>query len=146
MKKIITALILVTLILTSFSVQLVQHVKADTSEIQVVSYSWYVAPATTLIAENPGDLIAVGEIQNVGSNTVSTIALTGIAFNGTGVDQTELDSNNAYIPISNLPAGQKCPFYVDFIPENSYTNDTSDTSWIPSINNVTMVVANVVDA
>ena len=46
----------------------VPRVKAQTSEAQVLSYSWYVAPADTNQAEYVGDLVAVGEVQNVGSN------------------------------------------------------------------------------
>ena len=86
-----------------------------------------------------GDLVAVGEIQNVGSNVIGTVSVVGLAYydNSTDSTQTLLDSNNAYIYINNLPAGQKAPFYIDFIPENSITNDTS---WVPSVNNVTVVV------
>ena len=133
MKKIITAVILVALILAAFSMLLGPKVRADTSEVNVVSYSWYVAPSSTFLVENAGDLIAVGEIQNVGSNVIGTVTVVGLAYNSTGF----LDRNNAYIYVNNLPAGQKAPFYIDFIPEHSITNDTS---WVPSVNNVTVVV------
>jgi hypothetical protein len=115
-------------------------VRADTSEVKVVSYSWYVAPSSSVLSENGGgDLVAVGEIQNVGSNVIGTVSVVGLAYydNSTDSTQTRLDSNNAYIYINDLPAGQKAPFYIDFIPENSITNDTS---WVSSVNNVTVVV------
>jgi hypothetical protein len=115
-------------------------VRADTSEVKVVSYSWYVAPSSSVLSENGGgDLVAVGEIQNVGSNVIGTVSVVGLAYydNSTDSTQTLLDSNNAYIYINNLPAGQTAPFYIDFIPENSITNDTS---WVSSVNNVTVSV------
>ena len=115
-------------------------VRADASEVKVVSYSWYVAPSSSVLSENGGgDLVAVGEIQNVGSNVIGTVSVVGLAYydNSTDSTQTLLDSNNAYIYINDLPAGQKAPFYIDFIPENSITNDTS---WVSSVNNVTVLV------
>ena len=67
MKKIITAVILVALILAAFNALSAPRVKAQTSEAKVLSYTWYAAPADTTLAEYVGDLVAVGEIQNVGS-------------------------------------------------------------------------------
>ena len=117
-------------------------VRADTSEVNVVSYSWYVAPSSTVLVETGGDLVAVGEVQNVGSNVIGTLSVVGIVYNGTGSDQGILDQNYAFIPITNLPAGQKAPFYIDFTAEQSTTNDTS---WASSANNVTVVVSYAAD-
>jgi hypothetical protein len=139
LKKLITAVILVGLILASFSMLLGPKVRADTSEVNVVSYSWYAAPSNTVLAGTIGDLVAVGEIQNVGSNVIGTVSVVGLAYydNSTDSTQTLLDQAQAFIPINDLPAGQKAPFYIDFLPANSITNDTS---WVSSVTNVTVVV------
>ena len=95
------------------------------------------------MAENAGDLVAVGEIQNAGSSTLGIVTVAGYAYNSS---QALLDSGNANIPINHLLPNQKAPIYIDFLPENSVTNVTSDSSWIPSVTNVTVVVAYAADA
>ena len=84
MKKIITAVILAVLILAAFNMLSAPSVKAQTSEAKILSYSWYVAPADTVLAEYIGDLVAVGEVQNVGSNIIGYVVVTGVAYNSTG--------------------------------------------------------------
>ena len=84
MKKIITAVIVVVLILAAFNILSAPRVKAQTSECKVLSYSWYVAPADTTQAEYIGDLIAVGEVQNVGSNVLGYVIVNGLAYNSSG--------------------------------------------------------------
>jgi hypothetical protein len=54
LKKIITAVILVALIVAAFSMLSTPRVRADTSEAQVLSYSWYVAPARQPVAKSIG--------------------------------------------------------------------------------------------
>ena len=49
--------IIAALVLAAFSVLSTQSVKAATSEANVLSYSWYVAPSNTVLASAPGDLI-----------------------------------------------------------------------------------------
>jgi hypothetical protein len=90
------------------------------------------------MAENSGDLIAVGEIQNTGSSTLGSVSVAGLAYNSS---QMLIDSNQAYIPINELLPQQKAPFYIDFLPENSVVNVSSDSAWIPSLTNVTVVVS-----
>ena len=66
MKKALIAIILFTLILASCTVLSTPRVKADTSEVKVLSYSWYTAPANTVQAVYVNDLIVVGEVEIVG--------------------------------------------------------------------------------
>jgi hypothetical protein len=128
----ITALILTALILASASMLVSPSARAVSSEVKVLSYSWYVAPSNTVQAEYAGDLVAVGEVQNVGSNVLGSVFVVGFAYNSTG---TLLDSNNIPIYASNLLPGQKAPFYIDFLPQNSITGDDS---WVPSVTKVTV--------
>jgi len=69
--------VLAVLTLAAFSMLLAPKAKADLSEARVLSYSWYVAPASTSEAEYTGDLITVGEVQNVGSNIINSVAVRG---------------------------------------------------------------------
>ena len=65
--------------------------------------------------------------------------VSGFAYNSTGA---VLDSNGASVFIYDLLPGQKAPFYIDFLPENSITGDQS---WVPSVSNVTVEVTHVFD-
>ncbi len=118
----------------------IPHVKADTSEAKVLSYSWYVAPDDTLVA-TPGDLVVVGEIQNVGSNVLGEVVVSGYAFNSTG---SLINTGEAEAFGTNLNPGQNSPFYIDFIPDP--TAPIIDPNWAYSITNVTVFVSYVVDS
>lgn len=140
LKKGLIALILFTLILASFTLISTSNVKAQTSEAQVLSYSWYVAPTTTTTAQYIGDLIAVGEVTDVGSNPLSRVIVTGVAYNATG---GALASAEAPAFTTLLLPGQKAPFYLDFAPQSSVTQDQS---WVPFVTNITVSVAFVSDS
>jgi hypothetical protein len=92
------------------------------------------------MAEWVGDLVAIGEVQNIGTTTLGSVWLVGTAYNSTGamLDQTE---NRAFA--INLSPGQKAPFFLDFQPEYS---PTRDQSWVKSVRNVTLAVTTVLDA
>jgi hypothetical protein len=139
LKKIITAVILAALILAAFSMLPAPSVRADTSEAQILSYSWHVAPANAILPEYIGDLIAVGEVQNVGSNVIGYVIVTGAAYNST---EQVVASAEAQAFGNNLAPGQKAPFYLDFTPENSVTQDQS---WVNDTTNVTVSVSYVND-
>jgi len=141
LKKTITAVILVVLIVAAFSMLLsVPHARADTSEANVLSYTWYAAPTDTVIAEYIDDLVAVGEVQNVGSNVIGYMMVAGAAYNSTG---QLLDSATGIVFGNNLLPGQKAPFYLDFNPVNSVTQDNT---YVSSVTNVTVLVSYVNDA
>jgi hypothetical protein len=139
LKKMIVIVILAVLTLAAFSMLFSPSVRADASEAKILSYSWYVAPPNTVQAKYVGDLVVVGEIQNVGSNIIGSAFIIGVAYNSTG---GILNSNGAHAIAYDILPGHKAPFYIDFIPQNSVTQDQS---WVPSVSNVTVRVANVID-
>ncbi len=140
MKKTLAFIILVVLALAAFNVYSLPHVKAQTTQAQVLSYSWYLAPSTTTTAEYISDLIAVGEVQNTGSNTIGSMWVGGAAYDSNG---TLLASTEAQVMATNLPPNQKAPFYLDFTPESSITQDQS---WVSSVANVTVSLGSTLNA
>jgi len=140
LKRILVLLLVVTLILPALSLLSAPSVKADVSEAKVLSHSWYIAPSSTVQAQYIGDLVAVGEIQNVGSNVLSYVVVSGSAYNSS---VTAVASSEGQVFGNNLAPGQKAPFYLDFTPENSVTQDQS---WVTSVNNVTIYVVYVADS
>ena len=139
MKKIITLVIISALVLAAFSVLPMQSVKAATSDVNVLSYSWYVAPSNTVLASAPGDLIVAGEIENVGKQNLENVTLQGIAFSSTGA---ELATTYTQAFVHYTPPGQKAPFYLDF---NAASSTTDNLSWIPSVSYVIVTVTLVID-
>ena len=134
MKKIIAAIFLGVLILAAFNVLSAPRVSAQTSQVKIVSYYTYETPLDTVLAENAGDLVAVGEIQNVGSDVIGYVDVAGAAFNSTG---GVLNKNEVPADGYNLLPGQEAPFYIDFLPEASVTGDNT------YISNVTKISVNV---
>ena len=142
MKKIIATVILLALILAAFTtvlsppgVRAQGQTSGQTSEAKVLSYSWYISPANTVLALEAGDIVAVGEVQNVGSNVIASVTLSGIAYNSTGQIQ-----NTADFPAfgTNLLPGQISPFYLDFAP---FTSVTKDDTYVSNVTSVTVSVA-----
>ena len=118
------------------------RVKADASEAKILSYSWYVAPSTSTQAQYIGDLIVVGEVQNVGTNTLGNVAVGAEAYNASGgfVGSAQF---SAYVTYLN--PGQKAPFYLDFTPD--ITDITAyDPNWASSVTNVTLHLLNAIDS
>jgi len=146
LKKTLTFLILTILMLSAFAVIFAQNVKAsDTSgtEVKVLSYTWY----TSTSSVNAGDLIAVGEIQNVGTKTISNVTLTGNAF---GLNGEALATTQAQAFVYDMLPGQKAPFYIDFSQSNGIQNpqasgSSTTTSWVTSVSDVSVTVASVTD-
>lgn len=138
-KTIVVVILAAALILAAFSMLSAPRVRADTSEVQVLSYSWYVAPSNTVRAEWAGDLVAVGEVQNVGSNVIGSVVVAGAAYDSTG---QVLATTQTQAFVNNILPGQKAPFYLDFFPEYSVTQDQS---WVPSVTNVTVSATYVND-
>ena len=139
MKKIITIVIIAALVLAAFSMLSTQSVKAAVSEASVVSYSWYTAPSNTVLASEAGDFIVVGEVENVGSNTIGNINVTGTAFSST---EQELAITATQAFVYDMLPGQKAPFYLDFTAASSATDDLS---WVSSVSSVSVTVTSVTD-
>ena len=142
MKKILIGLVLVILIVSSVSLLSAPRVKADSSEAKILSYSWYVAPSTSTLAQSIGDLIVVGEVQNVGTNTLGNVIVGAEAYNDSGGFE---GSAQFAAFVTYLNPGQKAPFYLDFAPE--ITDPTTyDPSWASSVTNVTLHLLSASDS
>ena len=132
--------IIAALVLAAFSIVSTQDVKADsTSQVSVLTYSFYTAPANTVLASAPGDLIVVGELENVGSNVIANVTLQCIAF-GASEQQLATTSTNAFVFYTQ--PGQKVPFYFDL---NAASSSTDDLSWVSSVTSVAISVTSVTD-
>jgi hypothetical protein len=132
-KKIVASLILFSFVISFFGTLMVSSVRGDSSDGKVVSYSWYIAPSNT-VAYSSGDLIVVGEVQNIGSSNLGYMGVLGAAYNASG---TFLGSAEAHSQATDILPGEKVPFYMDFIADNSIT---SDLSWVSSVTNVTILI------
>ena len=139
LEKTIVVVILAVLTLAAFSMLSGPSVRADASEAKILSYSWYVAPSSTVIATKAGDLIVVGEVKNIGSNVIGNVTIEGAALSSTG--QT-LASTSVQAFVYHMLPGQKAPFYVDFTAQSS---TSGDLSWVSSVNIVTVSVSSVED-
>ncbi len=103
-----TVYFFVVLTLLSLGLILVPRAFSQTQDIKIVSYSHYF--------DSNGDLIVVGEVQNVGPNTVNPVMLTGSVYSN-GVDQ---DDSYTQVWVSYLTPQQEAPFYMEFpSPYNS---------------------------
>ena len=141
MKKIIAFVLLAALILAAFTILPLPSVRADTSEVKVLSnYSYYTAPANPVLAANAGDIVVVGEIENVGSNIVQNVTLGGTAMDASG---KTIASTEAGLALSyEMAPGQKAPFFIDFTPQSS---TSSNTNWMSSLSKITVTVLTVTD-
>ncbi len=138
MKKTITAIILAALILAAFPILIVPNAKASAAEANVVSYSYYTASANSLLAAKAGDLVVVGEIQNVGSNIIQNVTLTGTAYNSNG---TELGTGQGTAFVYETIPNGRAPFSIDIAPQSSSTSQIAASS----VGSVTVTVLSVTD-
>lgn len=137
MKKQITltTILLLTLTFTLFSAAQTNIASADKADLEIVSYSYYVASSNTL-ATYAGDLVVVGEVQNVGTTNIGYAYVNAIAY----VDDLEVAQASHQVYGNNIEPNQKVPFYLDFIPENSLTGDLT---WVANVTNVIAYVGYV---
>jgi hypothetical protein len=63
---------------------LVQNVKANPQNVKIVSYSWYINPPSS---SGSGNVLVVGEVQNMGSTVIDHINLEGIIYSSDGQAQ-----------------------------------------------------------
>ncbi|MGD6808829.1 MAG: FxLYD domain-containing protein [Candidatus Bathyarchaeia archaeon] len=134
-KQLLTIILLCALTLTGFTALSTVHVNAATTDADILSYSWYVAP-TSDMATYAGDLVAVGELQNVGTTNIGYAYVTGYAY----VNETEVAIAQRQVYGNNLQPGQKAPFYLDFQPDDSITGDLS---WVANVTDVAVYVSYV---
>jgi hypothetical protein len=80
------------------------------SNIVVTSYGWHIL--------SYGVLDVVGEVQNIGPNTVDPVGLTGTVFSSTG---EEIAFSGCQVFVSHLLPQQKAPFLMEFSPPGEQT-------------------------
>jgi hypothetical protein len=66
----------------------------------------------------------VGEVQNVGPNTIESVVLTGVVYTMNGGAQA---SSYTIVYVNYLIPQQKAPLYMDFSPQSS---NNGDLSWL----------------
>jgi hypothetical protein len=99
---------------------MVPEAKSQTQSVKVISYSYYI--------DSIGYLVVVGEVQNQGPNTISSVTVTGVVTSSDGSEA------NSYAQVwgQNLLPQQKAPFYMEFTSQSSsggaWTNDISDVT------------------
>jgi hypothetical protein len=104
----------VFLTMTSLGLALVPQVSSQPENVKVVSYSWYI--------DSIGYFIVVGEVQNVGPNTIKSVILSGTVYTMGGEAQA---SSYTTVYVNYLIPQQKAPFYMEFSPQSSKTGDLS---------------------
>jgi hypothetical protein len=105
----------VFLTLASLGLTLVPQVSSQPENIKVLSYGWYV--------DSIGYLDVVGEVQNVGPNTIDSVVLSGVIYTLDGDAVSYSYPTPVYVKY--LVPQQKAPFYMEFPPEVSVTGDLS---------------------
>jgi hypothetical protein len=103
--------IVIGLTLLSLSLTLVPNVSAQTENIKVLNYSYQIDAAS-------GILIVYGEIQNVGSNTLTNVVMMGTPYSSDG---TQLKAAPGQPYAIYIVPGQKLPFEIDVSPPSGQT-------------------------
>jgi hypothetical protein len=121
-KSIIYTFVFLTLFSLCFI--LIPQVHSQTTNVKVVTYSWYI--------DNAGLLDVVGEIQNIGTSIVSSVILSGTAITTTGNQQT----SNTMAYVKDMLPNQKAPFYMTFFLQTDQATQST-----PTVSNVAVEVA-----
>jgi hypothetical protein len=140
-SQLLTITILCILTISGFMTLFTIQTSAATSDAQVLSYRWYISPVGGNAAYD-GDLVAVGEVENIGSSNIAYMYVIAEAYASNG---SLLNTSPSIQPYgNNLAHGQKAPFYIDFAnPEASTTQDNTYTS---DVANVTVTAYYVVNS
>ena len=120
MKKTLTVALMV-LSVVALCVLSVPNGLGSPADIKILSYSWYVSPSTSA---NAGNLVVIGEVQNMGLSILDYVTVEGVAY-GTDGQAQAYSYCTAYVD-HMLPL-QKAPFYMDFSSQNSLSGNLS---WI----------------
>src|SRR3990172_3679976 len=113
-----TVFVFMILTVLSLSLTLVPHGYSQPENIKVLSYSWYI--------DSLGYFVVVGEVQNVGSNTINLVGLGGTVYT---MDGTAQASSFIQAFAQYLVPHQKAPFYMEFFPGSSASGDLSWVSF-----------------
>jgi hypothetical protein len=125
--KTVSKTILVFLFVILSVITLLPYAFGQSSDLQVKSYSHYLDPTTH-------HYIIVGEVQNVGSTTITSASIYG------SMQSSSNDSETANIAFSiiladHIAPGDTAPFYMVFTPDAS---STGDFNWVT--NGVTIAI------
>jgi hypothetical protein len=109
------------MVLLSSAIAFLPRASSQSQDLKILSYNHYI--------DSAGYLDVVGEVQNVGPNTLTELLITGSAFSPDGVDQGD---SYAPVGIENVPVmylapQQKAPFYITFYQPNSQQGQSN--SW-----------------
>jgi hypothetical protein len=113
------AFILVFLCTTSLFFAFPPKAFSQTTSLNVLSYSWYTSPYS-------GNFIVVGELQNLGSETLGSAIITGTVYTKDGQAQTT-DTYYSQIYAEMLLPNQTAPFYMEF---SASTSNYGNLSWV----------------
>jgi hypothetical protein len=110
MKKTLTCL-LILLVASSLTLTFAPNGSCQTSNVRILdNYSFY--------EDTLGNLVVIGEVQNVGSSVIANVTLTGAVTSDSVTGQGSCFAWGNYL----LP-GQKAPFYMEFYRQ------TTGASW-----------------
>jgi hypothetical protein len=101
---------LVLLFAASLFVGFAPKAFSQTGTMTVKSYSSY-------ISANTGDFIVVGEVQNVGTETITYGALTGTVYSTDGQEQAQ--AYYWYVYATQVLPNDTVPFYMGFTADSS---------------------------
>ncbi len=133
-RQLLAIILLCILSITGFAAFLTVPTKAATSDAQVLSSSWYIAPlGGNTYYDN--DLVAVGEVKNVGTTNIQYMYVKAYAYDN---DSNLLaESPSTQIFGNNLEPAQKAPFYIDFA--DSQLTATGDNTYTANVTSVVVV-------
>jgi hypothetical protein len=120
----------VILIISSLSLTMIPGAFSQDQKgnLKILEYSYYI--------DTLGLVVLVGEVQNQGVNTVTSVIITGSITSGDGIYQS-----NSYtilgippVDVTYLNSQQKAPFYMDFYPPQNSPDGTWNSIDIANIN------------
>jgi hypothetical protein len=129
MSKTVT-IFLVILTICSLSLTLVSGALSQDQKgnIKILDYSYYI--------DSLGLIVVVGEVQNQGTNTVTSVILTGSIVSRDGIYQSSSYTIIGIPPaeVTYLNSQQKAPFYMDFYPPQNSPDGSWNSIDIGSVN------------
>jgi hypothetical protein len=129
MNKTVT-IFLVILTICSLSLTIVSGAlsQGQKGNVKILDYSYYI--------DSLGLIVVVGEVQNQGTNTLTSVIITGSIVSRDGIYQS-----NSYTMLGIPPAivtylnpQQTAPFYMDFYPPQNSPDGTWNSIDIASVN------------
>jgi hypothetical protein len=100
--------VIVLLVVFTISITFVPSVKSQVESVEILDYSYYI--------DMFGNLIVVGEVQNIGTKVLSYVDIAGRI---TGSDGSQAQWENRVLGLYLLPQ-QKAPFYLQFSSQSTY--------------------------